>query len=219
VVVQEQIARTAVLFSTRWHANQDYIINPISNPTVDSSPAGHGFRYYSRSPRSESNWDYSLENGTYSGDWFSSRAIEAQYLETVRPSRATLSVLNADELAAASAAPVVLSSYPQRLDRVYLIDDAGHYWTCSDLDPGRKATCTASNVGDFAEFWTVACKNAGGKLRPVLNRAQGRVGCFYATGSVPEESRLATLAEIHWLSSPGIFLGDWVGIRNGETAP
>jgi hypothetical protein len=47
-VIQEQIARTAVLFSNRWHNDQDYLISPVSDNSMNNAASPAGYRSYSR---------------------------------------------------------------------------------------------------------------------------------------------------------------------------
>jgi hypothetical protein len=152
----------------------------------------------------------------YSGNWFRSRSVTGQYLQAMRPSRASLTVLNAAAVDAGQEAPTVLSSFPSTLSRVYLLDSQGNVWTCEDLAPGHKATCVAGTSAAYSSFWNDACADAGGKLRPLLNAAANRAGCFYATGVPAPEEILPTLGEIHWDTEPGVYLGPWVASTSTE---
>ena len=209
-VIQEQVSRTAVLFSNQWHSDQDYLITPISDLAMKNAMASDGSRTYTGNrDLSDSVDTYQLSKSDFSGNWFRSRSVSGQYLQAVRPSRSTLTVLNPDALEVQQA-PVVLSSFPTELDRVFLYDSHRHYWTCSHLNPGQRVTCTASTGPEFNQFWNDACANAGGKLRPLLSEARDRPGCFYATGTPAPSDRLTTLSEIRWQVTQGIYLGPWV---------
>ena len=210
-VIQEQVARTAVLFSSQWHSDQDYLITPISEHALNEAVAPAGYRVYGlRSNPADSPDTYIQQENEFSGNWFRSRAISGQYLQAVRPSRASLTVLNPQAFDSGQAAPVVLSSFPEELDQVFLLDSHWHYWTCAHLGPGRKQTGVSCTGSDFNEFWNTACADAGGKLGPFLSRVRDRPGCFYATGMTSAGDRLATLGELHWQAAKGIFLGPWV---------
>jgi hypothetical protein len=210
-VIQEQIARTAVLFSNRWHSDQNYLITPLSYRAVRNESGEPGYRSYNPSRDLASSPDvFHQEGNDYSGNWFRSRAVSGQYLQAMRPSRSSLTVLNPQAIDSGSP-PEVLSSYPQDLTRVFLVDRQRHYWTCGDLEPGRKQDCTASTVDDFNRFWSEASSKAGGKLRPFLSGIIDRPGCFYATGPISSGESLATLGEIRWQVAQGIYLGPWVG--------
>jgi hypothetical protein len=208
-VVQEQVARTAVLFSSHWSSDQDYLITPVSESALSQpTPAGH--RMYTSIGTGESVETYQQQGNDFSGNWFRSRHVSAQYLQAVRPSRSTLTVLNAAAFGMQGATPVVLSSFPQELDRVFLLDQNLHYWTCDHLEPGQAMTCVPGTDGQFDSFWKEACADAGGKLRPMLSEARDRPGCFYATGVAPAIERLTTLNEIRWQNPRGVYLGPWV---------
>jgi hypothetical protein len=219
-VIQEQVARTALLFSNSWHNDQSYLITPISENALNNVTAPIGYRMYSRRANfADSADNYLQQAGEYSGNWFRSRHVSGQYLQAVRPSRSVLTVLNPQALATHGAAPVVLSSFPKELDRVFLLDQNWHYWTCDHLEPGRKTTCLPSTGEEFNSFWNKACADAGGKLRPLLSRVQNKPGCFYATGAPPDGDRLATLSEIRWQVAQGIYLGPWLASTSPENNP
>ncbi|HEY0256257.1 MAG TPA: hypothetical protein VGC39_02350 [Candidatus Methylacidiphilales bacterium] len=216
VVIQEQVARTAVLFSNQWHSDQNYLITPVSDNAMKNALAADGGRTSGlRTTLGYSPDTYRQDGNEYFGNWFRSRSVCGQYLQAVRPSRSALTVLNPQALPSPGVAPVVLSSFPEELSQVFVVDNQGRYWTCSHLQPGRKETCTPSTEADFNPFWDKACADAGGKLRPFLSRVRDRAGCFYATGLPSSDERLATLNEIRWRVDQGIYLGQWVA----STAP
>jgi hypothetical protein len=218
-VIQEQVARTAVLFSSSWQSDQNYLITPISTRALNNSEASETVHYRGSSGDMADSPDTFHQVGNeFSGAWFRSRSVSGQYLQAVRPSRSVLTVTNPQALATGEA-PAVLSSFPAELDKVFLIDTQGHYWTCEHLEPGRKQSCSASEVEDFDKFWADARTNAGGKLAPFLARAGNRSGCFYATCTPPPDDRLATLSEVRWSIVQGICLGPWVASPAPENAP
>jgi hypothetical protein len=220
VVIQEQVAHTAVLFSSKWHNAQSYLITPISETSMKNALTGDGARTSNPGTNLADSPDTYHQNGDdYFGNWFRSRSVSGQYLQAVRPSRSALTVLNPQDLDSAGKPPMVLSSFPRELSQVFLIDNQGHYWTCTELEPGRKKTCTPSTEIDFKSFWKGACADAGGKLRPLLSQASNRAGCFYATGIPSSDERLATLGEIRWEVVQGIYLGPWVASSASEHAP
>jgi hypothetical protein len=219
-VIQEQICRTSVLFSSRWHNEQDYLIAPVSIRSLDEATYAGGYRPYGPRTNLASSPDtYVQEGNDYSGNWFRSRSVTGQYLQAMRPSRSSLTVTNPDAVNSRGEAPVVLSSYPNPLDQVYLTDFQGHVWECQNLSPGQKATCVPSSSDDLKQFWASASSDAGGKLEPLLNRSSNRPGYFYATGIPPSDGTLATLGEIHWTVTKGLYLGPWVASPTPEKGP
>jgi hypothetical protein len=215
-VIQEQVARTAVLFSNRWHSDQDYLISPVSESSMNNAAAAAGYRGYSPATNLAAEADTYLQIGNdFSGNWFRSRSVSGQYLQAMRPSRSAVTVVNAAAVDAGTEPPSVISSFPGTLQRVYLYDNQGRVWTCEDLAPGRKEACVASTAEACSQFWMAACQNAGGKLRPLLNGAVNRPGCFYATGPLDASEALPTSGEIHWNAEPGVYLGPWVAASAG----
>ena len=217
-VIQEQVSRTAVLFRTEWQNQQDYLISAVSTRSMDNASGGAGSRAnnYQQEMADASN-TYRQSGNEFSGDWFRSRSASGQYLQAVRNSRAALTVLNPQGFASGQP-PQVLSSFAGTLDVVYLLDGGGHYWTCRQLAPGSKQTCTSATYHQFRRFWNDARANAGGMLKRVLN-PDTRTGYFYATGTVPPSERLTTLGEIQWQLDKGIYLGPWVASTAPEGTP
>jgi hypothetical protein len=221
VVVQEQVARTAVLFSNTWHNDENYLITPISDRAMKDAMAADGGRTIS-SPGTnlaDSPDTYHQDGNDYFGNWFRSRSVSGQYLQAVRPSRSVLTVLNPQALTSRGDPPVILSSFPQELSRVFLLDNQGHYWTCDHLEPGHKKTCQSCTEADFNPFWNNACADAGGKLRPFLSRVRDHAGCFYATGIPAPGECLTTLGEVRWQVAQGIYLGQWGASTSPENEP
>ena len=209
-VIQEQIARTAVLFSNRWHNDQDYLISPVSDSSLNNAASPAGFRSYSPRMNLAAQSDTYLQIGhDYSGNWFRSRSVTGQYLQAMRPSRSSLTVLNAAAVNDGKP-PEVLSSFPGILSRVYLLDNQKHAWYCEDLAPGRKQVCRAVTDGDYSRFWLNTCTDAGGKLRPLLDAAANHAGFFYAVGNPDPSESLPSSGEVHWEAVQGIYLGPWI---------
>lgn len=220
VVVQEQVARTGLLFHTGWHSDQHYLITPVSDSSMGNAMYRNG-AYAGRSDGLEENFPnkYVQSGGTYAGNWFRSREVSGQYLQAVRPSRSTLTVLNPGGFNSGQEPPVLLSSFPQELSHVYLIDPQGHFWTCENLEPGVKKSGAPSSGIELNRFWTDVCGHAGGKLRPALSRIEKLPGFFFASGIPPESDRLNTLDEIRWQVASGIYLGPWVAAPATENTP
>jgi hypothetical protein len=219
-VIQEQICRTAVLFSSRWHNEQNYLIAPVPIRAPDDDT--YGTHYRRASPRADlaHSPDTFVQIGNdFSGNWFRSRAVCGQYLQAMRPSRSALTVMNPADVKSRVADPIVLSSFPQELTEVYLTDAQGNVWECANLAPGHKTTCTLSSSDALGKFWSDACVDAGGKLSPALNAASNRPDFFYAKGLPPAGDTLATLGEIHWTVVSGVYLGPWVASPNPESGP
>jgi len=218
-IIQEQVARTAVLFSSEWHSDQNYLITPVSAQALDDAVAPRGTGVYgARSNLRDSPDVFRLEGHEYSGNWFRSRSIAGQYLQAVRPSRSTLSVLNPNGIARQEA-PIVLSSFPLELKKVFVIDLQGNYWVCESLEPGHKKACVPSNKKDFAAFRDLVAADGGGKLGPFLRAVQDRPGTFLASGIPSQKDTLKTLGEIHWDVVSGVYLGPWVASPNEDATP
>jgi len=210
-VIQEQVARTAVLFSNRWHNDQDYFISPVSDTSMNNAAASAGYRGYTPRANLAAESDTYLQIGhDYSGNWFRSRSVSGQYLQAMRPSRSSLTVLNAAAVNDGKEPPIVLSSFPGILARVFVIDHQGHVWTCEGVAPGRKQTCATATKEAYSDFWANTCGDAGGKLRPLLTAAANHAGYFYAYGAPDPSEGLSTTSEIRWEPVTGIYLGPWV---------
>ncbi len=212
VVIQEQASRSAVLFNNRFRNTQSYLITPVSMEVMNAAMAHEGdfsSRRFSNHGDNTPN-TYSQTGDELSGSWFPTRAITGQYLQAMRPTRSTLSVLNNDGFTKRGEAPIVLSSFADELSEVHLLDERGKYWVCRHLQPGRQQTCQSDSREDYARFWKTSCQLAGGKLRPSLQAAGSHAGYFYASGHPGSGESLTTLDEVSWKASSGVYLGPWV---------
>jgi len=209
-IVQEQVARTAVLFSSRWRGNQNYLITPIASRVLNDETTIEA---------DDSPDVYRKDDKDYSGNWFRSRSVCGQYLQAMRPSRSVLTVLNSQAVNSSRKAPEVLSSFPNELTQVFLFDANNNCWTCRNLEPGHKQPCVASSEAEFKSFWGQVWLNAGGKLGPLLYEARDRRDCFYALGTPSSDETLATLGEIRWQVEECVYLGPWVSSSSEEGGP
>jgi hypothetical protein len=189
-VIQEQFSRTGVLLGSSFPIAEPAWLQPLWPSDVNVQ-------------RRET------DGRTRDGDWFRSRSDQAFLATAVRPSRARIEVVGGAD----GRPPEVISSIEAPLERVFVIDEQGGYWTAEDLGTGEKKPLAASDAGAFAAWFGTLLADAG----PVRTEALGAVanlrGYAYATSRRADRLAVATLGAIRWEDERADFAGPFTRSR------
>lgn len=195
-LVQEQVSRTGVLLNRAFPITEPGWMQPL---TLTSSA---GFN-----PMRDIRYTHAQDEHSRTGDWFSSRSVQAQILETVRPGRGAIEVFAP---AAAGQPPSVLSSIESPLRKLFIVDENNAVWIAEDVGTGEKKVTKAATHAQLGDW----LRDGPGKLAgPVLSAALKRLG--QGTGRVFAEaadaSKLAlpTLSSIRWTDDHAIIAGPY----------
>lgn len=199
LITQEQICRTGVLLGRGFPKEE-----PSWMQTLNWRDNSKG--YYN--PSEESRRAYTETPSHRSGDWFSSRAIQAQMMQAARPSRAAIEWQAATDPA---GVPTVLSSIETPLLKVFIRDDAGKYWLAEDVGTGEKKSMRASTQEEFKRWLDELMKKTSG---PVISSAMERLrhqpGYAYAEAGNASKIAVKSLPAIRWNQERVIFAGPYV---------
>jgi hypothetical protein len=182
-VVQEQTARCGALWHSGFQAGEPLLAEPAWQDD--------GYRTSQRA----------LFGTRYEGDWFGSRSIASQVLETVRTSRASVVMQPGDD-----GAPAVLSTIPVTLATLHLRDAAGGYWRAQQVQTGRRRALSASNQAEYEAWEAVLVATAGPHVRALLTPLRGRPGSFHASADSDQEA-IASSPAIRWQAAAVIYTG------------
>jgi hypothetical protein len=181
IVLQEQLARTGLLLGSRFRTADAVWMEPIEmTDSMGGRPSGRVQR----------------AGDTFSGAWFSSRALHGQYLESVRPSRARF------EISGEATHPRVVSSLPDTLEDVYLIDRKGAYWHATRVEPGRGVDLTAETEKTFRSWLTGTTPFHGPRLRRAVQPGPGMI----FAGARRTTAAVATLASLTWTDRETLYV-------------
>ena len=186
VVVQEQVARTGVVLSHGFDVAEDLLLSPLhlaDGPSRSHEQTGRHF----------------------SGDWFASRSRQAQRADAVVPSRAEITLVNADA-ARDGAPPVLTSSVPAAIRRITYLDPAGRQWVGDTLRTGDRVTLRTGGAEEGA-FSTGGSEGLDAEVKHLLERR----GNFVAVAD--DGPFLEMLPSIHWTSQRAVFAGPVTGAR------
>ena len=186
VVVQEQIARTGVVLSHGFDVAEDLLLSPLQladGPSRSQEQTGRHF----------------------SGEWFASRSRQAQRADAVVPSRAEITLVNADA-AHDGAPPVLTSSVPAAIRRITYLDPAGRQWVGDGLRTGERVTLRTGGVEEGA-FSTGGSEGLDAEVKHLLERRGGFVAL------ADDGPFLETLPSIHWTNQRAVFAGPVTGAR------
>ena len=176
VLLQEQLSRTGLLLRSRFQPSEPLWMEPIEG-TPDTSGGPRGMQL-------------ARTGDVFSGDWFVSRALQAQRVEAVRSSRSRLELEEKP-----GEPPRLVSTVPDTLAEAYYIDADARYWRAENVEPGRGARLAPATEADFTLWWEKATAHHG----PALEAATGRrsPGTIFAAARA-STSPVATLGSIRW---------------------
>ncbi|MEX1117179.1 MAG: hypothetical protein WEB60_00150 [Terrimicrobiaceae bacterium] len=187
---QEQVSRTGVLISDAFPNAQPTLLAPIDLRKPGTTLA--------RGARGSS---FSLNGNTWSGDWFRSRATQAQALTAISESRERLKVTTD-----AGGTLIAESSFASPLENLWVTDEAGAFWKTARLETGEKKPLTAATKEDFQTWFTQQLESAGPLIK-ARAEALGKTpqqGQFFASWNRPA---MTTLSSIRWSTTPGVLIG------------
>jgi hypothetical protein len=182
-VIQEQYSRTGVLRSTSFPIAEPSWMRLLGDGETEASCL-------------------EVDGRVREGDWFASRSDQAYLLQTVRPSRAGI-----EWVGGGAGPPAVISSIEVPLDRLFLIDDEGRYWTASDLGTGERKPLEPSDAAAYAAWFKTIAADAGPIRRAALDAVRDRRGHAYAESARAGKVAIQTLPSIRWTDDRAAFVG------------
>jgi hypothetical protein len=198
-VRQFQVSRTGVLFGGSFTTADPAVVTmavlPPSRWTRFKPDDDYGYRDRGDSQR------YSVSDHNFAGDWFQSRAEQAQIIDAVQSTRGRL------ELKPGTGAPVIVSSLTSPLERVFYVDGNGKYWASpGKVTTGAEVSLTESSRGSFLEWISDAAARIPRAARRNL-QAHEPVNFFFASSSDPRAGMVDTLDSIDWESDSVLLFG------------
>lgn len=182
-IIQEQFSRTGVLLGSSFPMREPSWMRPLQE-----------------GGRSEVLLE--VEGRQRQGDWFSSRSDQGYLLETVRPSRAKIELVTGSD-----PSPVVISSIDVPLERLFVIDEEGTYWTATAIGTGERKPLEPSNADAYASWYREIIADAGPIRAAALQAVRDRRGHAYAEASEAAAVAVETLGSIRWIDDKAVFVG------------
>lgn len=130
----------------------------------------------------------------WAGDWFTSRAVQAQAVLDTLPSRGEVRVV----LPAADKPGSVVSSLETPLERVLVIAPDGSAYTAQNLAPGVSRRLVAAEKSKAVATWAAEFSESGELLRTTAGLLGGRSGRFYARAAKSGAILRPTLESVRW---------------------
>jgi hypothetical protein len=184
VVKQMQISRTGLLLNSSFDLDENTRLTAI-----------YGGEFAEKSD--SRSHEYTRTSTGWSGDWFSSHAIQSQFAQTLRPARGAVRVTLPDESGKNGA---VLSTLETPLAEIYVIPDGKTFYKAAHLVPGVKCPLTPASSAEFDRWWEEQTKFSffGGVFRMTPAYGQYPSKKFYARAAKANQVAVATLKSIIW---------------------
>jgi hypothetical protein len=187
VIRQEQASRSGVLWGSGFTVSEPSAMHQIKK---DAAPA------------SEQQQSFEEQGNSRGGDWFQSRDIKLQTLQSVRGSRGAVHF----KPGVNGAAPSVMSSFDLRLAKVYLRGPGGEMWTAEDLAPGERKSLKPST-------WSITEPTLGAAL---VDRAFRKAyddptfAVAYVADADAPKLAVGTLDQVQWKKDDAILAGPYL---------
>lgn len=199
LITQEQISKTGVLFG-RGFAKEE----PSWMQQLDWRDNSKGYF----NPMDESRRSFTEAPGFRSGEWFSSRAIQAQMVQSARPSRSAIELQASGD---PNGTPSVLSSIEIPLVKVFIKDEAGKFWMAEDVGTGEKKLTKAATPEEFKLWYDdLLLKSAGPVVASSVMKLRDQSGYAFAEGKNASKVAVKSLPAIRWNQERVIFAGPYV---------
>lgn len=182
-IIQEQFSRTGVLLGSSFPMREPSWMRPLGSVSGNAGLL-------------------EVDGQERRGDWFSSRADQGYLLETVRPSRAKIELV-----AEGDGPPAVISNIDVPLDRLFVIDADGTYWTATEIGTGERKPLEQSDARAYDEWFRGLLSDAGTIRAAALEAVRNRRGYAYAETREAAAVAVETLGSIRWIDDKALFMG------------
>lgn len=206
-ITQEQISRTGVLLGNRFQLQDSSFISPVALAHSRWSPR---INYSNHA-------NYALENDLLSGDWFQSRREQAQFIQSVQPTRSRIEMITE---VTPTQDPKLFSSLEFTVEEFYYVGEGGRVWkaqTDKPIPPGSEIILAASSRSELNTWWnehsaTLSVgrpnnKTADHSLRRQTRAISFRPGHFFTVSKDPKLAFIETLDSIRWTNADALIFG------------
>lgn len=185
-VTQKQVSRTGVLFGAGFDSKQAALIEPLALPDTDWVKL--------KDSTDAQPVNLTLKGASHSGNYFQSRAEQAQMIRMAISTRARLEVQPG---ATPEAAPILVSALGFTVDEMFYADAQGSLWMLkAPLATGQKAELIKTESKTLKEWWNK--HKAGSKMKRLDHLMAHPEDHFFATAARAPGFTLDTLSSIRW---------------------
>jgi hypothetical protein len=186
-VVQEQVAKTGVLFRPEFALPANVSLVTV----VSGAELQPGLSVQHR-------------DGRVAGGHFASRTLQAQVLQRVEPTRSKVEISPAAE-----GGYAVLSSVNALFNRLFYHDEQGGWWQAAEVGTGERQRMQSAAEADFAaalkEYLEKGGRTEGTHVPPPLNSPLR--GHFYGFARSSGDLFTPTLDDIRWVEDHALWIG------------
>jgi hypothetical protein len=190
IVQQEQVSRTGMVLNPAFKISDPVFLAPIKLQSSNRISS----REFEQSPQQQ-----------YGGGWFASRSVQAQFAETIMPTRAEVQLLNGSEVRANSAAPIIVSSIGATLRTLIYVDETGKRWEARDVHVGQKITL--NELQERGSVTNLIPWKGGPLFAQSLAATISNRNFFWAVTDDVTGIAINTLSSIRWTHQQAVYLG------------
>lgn len=193
-IIQEQVARTGVLFGSSFETSEAALITPVAlAPSRWTRVALDG----------TASANYTANHGSQgldvSGDWFQSRSMHGHLLKTVRPSRATMT------LSTQSNERVLVSTFDFPLHDIFYQDNDLNWWHAAQCPKGGSVTMKRGKPQQFEDWLRQQSERFSSRNSLYLKELTIQPGRFFAV--TEEATGIDSFDAIEWQNTTTIITG------------
>jgi hypothetical protein len=193
LTVQEQVARCGILFSRTF---------PF--PSIQTM-----LRLVVEEDNRPNSGSYHLESERMSGDWFRGGTFTGQRLLRAESSRSRIEVTHDG-----TNPPVMHSSLPVPLKKVFYCDASNNLWRLENLGVGERRAMRETTAEEFGA-WIKGLMTSR-YFESGLSRMRAQSSYYFAEGDAGNGAMIETIPAIHWNGDILLLCGP---VASGEAEP
>ncbi len=215
-ITQEQISRTGVLLGNHFKLQDSSFITAVALAHSRWSPRVS----YSN------HTNFNFAGDQLSGDWFQSRREQAQFIQSIQPTRSRIEMTT--EITPTQD-PKLFSSLEFTVEDFFYVGEGGRVWkakTDKPIAPGSEIILVASSRSELNTWWNEHSsvlsanrsnnKTTDNSLRRQTRALSFRPGHFFTVSKDPKLAFIETLDSIRWTNADAMIFGP---VTKASSAP
>ena len=200
-LVQEQVARTGILWNSTFTMPQGTWMLPLDIPSPASFGAPGGRTVY-RVQRNRQQTYHQSETEAW-GSWFASRSVQAHLLTRTQLNRGGVEFTPGDQ-------PSIVSSLSTPLKIVFVKDDKNQFWKAENIATGVRTPLSKAEKKHF-DLWVKQQLSdpASPLMKERIETCQQSNAWIMAEATEPARIAMPTLSSVEWKHDRAFIAGPY----------